>query len=82
MAALGVHPLYGFALTVPDASEAIGFYSSLGLNVRPEIGRLGLHTFGIGSVDEVAGAIAFLLSPVASLITGSSLLVDGRWTAQ
>lgn len=36
----------------------------------------------VGTVEEVTGAIAFLLSPAASLITGSSLAVDGGWTAQ
>ncbi len=35
----------------------------------------------IGTVDEVAAAIVFLASPAAALITGSSLLVDGGWTA-
>jgi NAD(P)-dependent dehydrogenase (short-subunit alcohol dehydrogenase family) len=36
----------------------------------------------VGRVEEVASSIVFLLSPAASLITGSSLLVDGGWTAQ
>jgi len=34
-----------------------------------------------GSVEEVAQAVVFLASPAASLVTGSSLLVDGGWTA-
>lgn len=36
----------------------------------------------IGRMDEVTGAIVFLASPAASLITGSSLTIDGGWTAQ
>ncbi len=34
-----------------------------------------------GTVDEVANAVVFLASPAASLVTGSSLLADGGWTA-
>jgi NAD(P)-dependent dehydrogenase (short-subunit alcohol dehydrogenase family) len=36
----------------------------------------------IGRMEEVAGAVVFLASPAASLITGTSLLIDGGWTAR
>jgi len=35
----------------------------------------------LGTIDEVAHAVVFLVSPAAGLVTGSSLLVDGGWTA-
>jgi NAD(P)-dependent dehydrogenase (short-subunit alcohol dehydrogenase family) len=36
----------------------------------------------LGQVEDLMGAIVFLCSDAASLMTGSSLLVDGGWTAE
>lgn len=36
----------------------------------------------LGQPEDVAGAIVFLASDAASLITGTSLLIDGGWTAR
>lgn len=35
----------------------------------------------IGKIEDVMGAFVFLASDAASLITGTSLLIDGGWTA-
>jgi NAD(P)-dependent dehydrogenase (short-subunit alcohol dehydrogenase family) len=36
----------------------------------------------IGDPMDVAGAVVFLASPAASLITGDTILIDGGWTAR
>ena len=35
----------------------------------------------VGQPEDVAGAVEFLASPAADLVTGHTLLVDGGWTA-
>ena len=36
----------------------------------------------IGKPDDIAAAVLYLASPAADMITGTSLVVDGGWTAQ
>lgn len=45
------------------------------VHARIPLGRLG-------QPQDVAAAIVFLASPAAAMITGTSLLIDGGWTAQ
>ncbi|MEI6491220.1 MAG: SDR family NAD(P)-dependent oxidoreductase [Verrucomicrobiota bacterium] len=39
------------------------------------------HPLGLGSPEDVAWSVAYLLSPAARWITGSTLVVDGGYTA-
>jgi NAD(P)-dependent dehydrogenase (short-subunit alcohol dehydrogenase family) len=36
----------------------------------------------LGQVEDVTGAVVFLAGPAAGLITGTSVLIDGGYTAQ
>ena len=40
----------------------------------------GLHR--VGEPVDVAGAVVYLASPAAALVTGTTLMVDGGWTAR
>lgn len=56
-------------------------YLSVPQNRADTIERIAaLHR--IGEPMEVAGAVVFLASDAASLITGHTLLIDGGWTAR
>lgn len=52
---------------------------------QPEFGKWVLDRIPMGRVgtpEEVAAAVVWLASPAAALVTGTSLKVDGGWTAQ
>ncbi len=59
-------------MTRPFLADA-GFRASVLAKIK--LGRLG-------TVEDLMGAAIFLASDAASLITGTSLLVDGGWTAE
>jgi NAD(P)-dependent dehydrogenase (short-subunit alcohol dehydrogenase family) len=59
-------------MTAPFLADA-GFRADV--ERRIPLGRLG-------RVDDVTGAVVYLASDAAALVTGTSLLVDGGWTAQ
>jgi NAD(P)-dependent dehydrogenase (short-subunit alcohol dehydrogenase family) len=42
---------------------------------RIKLGRLG-------TIEDLMGAVVFLVSDASALMTGSSLIVDGGWTAE
>lgn len=54
--------------------------SSVGAAAWDEIGAA--HPLGLGTVDDVAGAALYLLSPVSRWVTGSVMVVDGGYTAR
>ena len=64
-------------ITTPGTDEALA-----DLAFRADvIERIaGLHR--IGEPVDVTGAVVFLASPAASLITGHTILIDGGWTAR
>jgi NAD(P)-dependent dehydrogenase (short-subunit alcohol dehydrogenase family) len=52
---------------------------------KPEFARWVMDRIPLGrlgQLDEISGAIVFVASDAASLMTGTSLVIDGGWTAQ
>ena len=64
-------------IRTPGTAEALAD-PAFEAEVRERIA--GLHR--IGEPMDVAGAVVFLASPAAAMITGTTLLIDGGWTAR
>jgi NAD(P)-dependent dehydrogenase (short-subunit alcohol dehydrogenase family) len=64
-------------IETPGTAPAL---SDPGFRAEVEERIAALHR--IGTTDDVTGAVLFLASPAASLITGQTLIVDGGWTSR
>ena len=64
-------------IRTPGTAEALAD-PAFEADVRSRIAGVGR----IGEPVDVAGAVVYLASPAASLVTGHTLLVDGGWTAR
>lgn len=65
----------GFIATPANAGMRADDAARQAVEAKTPLGRFG-------TVEEVAAATVFLAAPAASYITGTTLLVDGGWTAQ
>ena len=65
---------------VVETEMAEDFFKSIGEEGRNAI--TALHPLGLGRPDDVAHAVAYLLSPASRWVTGTSLVVDGGYSAK
>jgi NAD(P)-dependent dehydrogenase (short-subunit alcohol dehydrogenase family) len=67
------------APTFVETPMTAPFLAADGFRAEVE-GRIPLGR--LGRVEDVAAGVVFLASDAAALVTGTSLLIDGGWTAQ
>lgn len=63
-----------------DTDLTAGIREALGPEAWNKIEQA--HPLGIGHVSDVAHAVLYLLSPASRWVTGSTLVIDGGYTAQ
>jgi NAD(P)-dependent dehydrogenase (short-subunit alcohol dehydrogenase family) len=65
--------------TFIETPMTASFFADVGFR-REVLGRIKLGR--LGRVEDLMGAVVFLASEAAALMTGSALIVDGGWTAE
>ena len=67
------------AAGIVETPMTTGLHASLGDHAWSEIQRA--HPLGLGVPEDVANAAVFLLAPASRWVTGTTLVVDGGYTA-
>lgn len=65
---------------IVETELTAGIRSAIGAQAWADVEAA--HPLGIGSADDVAKAILYLVSPASRWATGTSLVIDGGYTAQ
>jgi len=75
----------GFAaqMVIRELARPSSGYLAVGC-VDDDRTKMGVHIQGVpvlGTVEEIAGMVAYLAGPEAAYVTGASLLIDGGFSA-
>jgi NAD(P)-dependent dehydrogenase (short-subunit alcohol dehydrogenase family) len=74
------------AITVNGVSPGpVGTEMNLPILQNPELNQQFISRIPLGrwgKVEEIAGLVLYLCSPLAGFLTGTDILIDGGWTAQ
>ena len=72
------------ARALTTLAERLGVDAARGERLRQRTGtreEMAEKSDRVGEVEDIMGAVVYLASDASALVTGSSMLIDGGWTA-